>query len=252
MSLKNTCFIVPILAFLAYPLIVFSEPTLTFIKQNSYPKYFEKNENKIGLCDEIYLNMKHQLEKKGIQVTIDEILYPIKRVLAMLENGSAQAFCGAGRNIEREQKYHYSKLPVYAVSNVLLTHKDNDYVALDYAELNDKQFIIGAYYGTSSARFLKKYSGIKVVDSYKTLDDAIKAVAMRKIPYFYYHDLGLVHLVSVSDLPIKLMPKKFRTVDQWMIYSKTLEPAMVEEMDIALKTLTDQGIIADINSRYFQ
>lgn len=232
-------------------MLTHAEPDLILVKQNSAPKYFEANTGKTGLCDAMYLNLQMLLEEQGKKVVIDNTLYPIKRILAKLEHGYAHVFCGAGRNPTREKKFHYSKLPVYAVSNVLLAHESDDYVASSYEELQEKKLIIGAFFGTSSARFLQKYDGIRIVDSFKKLDHAMTAIATKHIPYFYYHDLGLVHMVENSDLPIKVMPKKLRTVDQWMIYSRELDPQLVEDLDQAIKTLTDKGIIADINGRFF-
>lgn len=241
---------------LGFLLFIFSGITaassqITFLKQNSAPKYFEASKRKLGLCDSLYMAMKQELETQGKSAVIDNTLYPIKRILAKIELGEAHVFCGAGRNAEREKKFHYSKLPVYAVSNVLLTHSSNRYVAPDYQDLQNKKLVIGAFFGTSSARFLKKYDGIRVVDNYKTLDDAMTAVAEMKIPYFYYHDLGLVYMVENTELPIKLMPKKLRTVDQWMIFSRKLPPETITSLDQALKTLTDRGVIAGIQARFF-
>jgi ABC-type amino acid transport substrate-binding protein len=230
---------------------LFAASDLIFVKQNSAPKYFQADKSQTGLCDAIYLSMQTLLERQGKKVSIDTTLYPIKRILAKLEQGNAHVFCGAGRNPERELKFHYSKLPVYAVSNVLLTHETNMYVTSSYQDLQDKKLIIGAFFGTSSARFLKKYEGIRVVDNFKTLDDAMNAVADKKIPYFYYHDLGLVYMVENSQLPIKVMPKKLRTVDQWMIYSRELPTELVETLDEALRIMTEKGTIADINARFF-
>lgn len=228
------------------------EAEFIFVKQNSSPKYLDASVAGEGLCDRIYSQLRFQLQESGVKAKIDPNHYPIKRVLAMLEQGSAHVFCGAGRNAEREEQFHYSKLPVYAVSNVVLTHQSNKYVAQSYQDLQNEKLTIGAFFGTSSARFLKQFEGIKVVDTFKTLDDAMLAIAKRQIPYFYYHDLGLVYLVENTNLPIKLMPTKFRTVDQWMIYSPHLHQEQVEVLDEALHTLTNHGVIADINARFFQ
>lgn len=224
---------------------------IVFVKQNSAPKYFERGSDQSGLCDGVYNHIQLRMQKAGHEVRIDPELYPIKRVLAMLEQGAGHVFCGAGRNKEREQKYVYSKLPVYAVSNVLLMHEEDTYVASNYQDLQDNSLIIGAYFGTSSARFLKKFEGVRVVDNLKTLNEAMLSVAQKTIPYFYYHDLGLNYLVEVSDLPIKLMPTKFRTVDQWLLYSKSLSSVQIDALESALREITDEGLLASIQSRYF-
>ena len=176
--------------------IPFSNAEIVFVKQNSSPKYFDSESKQIGLCDEVYLTLQTRLEKLGQGAHIDPTLYPIKRTLGLLLSGKGHVFCGAGRNKEREQLYHYSEKPVYSVSNVLLMHNDDKYIANDYRDLQENKLLIGTYFGTSSSKFLKKLDGIRVLDHFTNLNDAIEQVASKKIPYFYYHDLGLNYLVK--------------------------------------------------------
>lgn len=92
----------------AFILLFFSHlatSEIIFVKQNSAPKYFDRSAEFTGLCDAIYINMQIKLQEQKVNVKIDPELYPIKRILAMVESGQKHAFCGAGRNEEREEKY---------------------------------------------------------------------------------------------------------------------------------------------------
>lgn len=178
-------------------------------------------------------------------------MYPIKRVLSKLEKGDADVFCGGAKNADRERRFKFSKLPVYTVSYVLLMHSDDNYLASGYEQLKTDKVLIGAYFGTSSSRFLKNYGGLKVVDSFKSLDGAMEAIANKRIPYFYYHDLGLVHLVKGTKLPIKLMPTKLKSRNHWMLYSRQLDDDLVDKLELALTQISGEGLLDIINSQFF-
>ena len=224
---------------------------LIFLKQNSSPKYFSNDESKEGICELIYKEVASRLKKQTVNVSIDPILYPIKRILAMIKSGEGQVFCGAGRNKKREALYFYSKNPVYQPSNVLVMHQDDSYIAKDYADLQSKEAIIGAFYGASSTTFLKTFEGLRVADHFDEVKDGLSAVANKIIPYFYYHDLGLTYLVNQSNLPIKLMPTKFRTYQHWLLYSKTLSEKQIIQLDTVLDSMVDDGSLRTLQAKFF-
>ncbi len=236
-------------------LFVFSAPTyaeLIFLKQNSTPKYFDSDTKKQGLCDLIYEEMKIRLIEKGVSVRIKPTFFPIKRILAMMSSGEGHVYCGAGRNKKREKLFYYSKYPVYQPSNVLVMHQDDQFLAKNYSDLQKTDFIIGAFFGASSTTFLKSFEGIHVADHFRELDDGLRAVSKKIIPYFYYHDLGLTYLVKESGLPIKLMPTKFRTYKHWLLYSRRLQPQQVDQLDDVLKSMIDDGKIETFQELFFK
>ncbi len=88
--------------------------------------------------------------------------------------------------------FRYSSLPVYSVNNVVITHKDETFLPQELADLASlDRSVVGAYFGTSSVKFLPKQEGVRVMDNITTLADALSKVATRQVRYFYYHDLGL-------------------------------------------------------------
>ena len=228
------------------------QPELIFGKQNSAPKYFARGSQQRGLCDLIYDSLKSRLAQKQQRVRIDPNLYPIKRVLAMVLAGDVHVFCGAGRNKKRETLYSYSLHPVYQPSNVLAMHKDDPYIAHDYVALQKDQLKIGAFFGASSTTYLKTFRGIQVVDHFTQLEDGLNAVARKKIPYFYYHDLGLSYLVNRSSLPIKLMPTKFRTYSHWLLYSLEMTKIQIELLDSSLEEMINDGELDRIREPFFK
>ncbi|WP_259779870.1 substrate-binding periplasmic protein [Aestuariispira ectoiniformans] len=228
-----------------------ADPQLRFVVQDSQPKYFLNTDENAGLCGDIYIALREQLGAQGISVIIDNEYTPIKRILALVEYGKADAFCGAGRNAQRESRFIYSTDAIYSVSNVVAAHSSELVTPASLDDLASMQSPVGAFYGTSSARFLKARSGITVDDKFTSLDEALKTLAgQRRIRYFYYHDLGLYYLVKTSGLPLRVLGTKFRTTPQWMIYSKKMPVELRQRLDAEVSHMVKSGMIDRIWARY--
>ncbi|WP_420547848.1 substrate-binding periplasmic protein [Curvivirga sp.] len=225
---------------------------VNFSVQNSEPKYLIQEGGVLsGLCGEIYQAMKRELLKVGISVRFDDQPRPIKRILNDLEMGRSDVFCGAGRNEQREAAYIYSVRPVYYTSNVLVSHKDNSFFPKNFMDLKESGLLVGAFSGTTSAEFLKLQTGIRVDDAYTNLNEALKRVSdPSRSRLFYYHDLGMVYLIKKLDLPLRIIPTKFRTVPQWLLYSRSTHKSLVAKIEDAILKIEISGELAEIQSRY--
>ncbi|WP_286238968.1 substrate-binding periplasmic protein [Neptuniibacter halophilus] len=230
--------------------MVQADATVRALVQNSQPKYFLENANLGGLCGEIYQRLKSRLAQRQVELKIDTQYLPIKRILREVEMGPAGIYCGAGRNAEREKRFIYSAIPVYSVSNVVLAHQDEAYLPSSIAQLAKDGISVGALFGTSSAAYLKSHQGTEVFDKIYSLDEALRLVAKRKIRLFYYHDLGLNYLVKHSDYSLKVLPTRFRTTPQWVVYSPAMSPELRQILDQELQAMLNSGELAAINRNY--
>jgi len=191
------------------------------------------------------------LKAQQVDSKITSKFLPIKRILKSVEINSNHIFCGAGRNAEREKRFIYSETAVYHVSNVVASHKNKTFQINSFDDIKDQQLVVGALYGTSSAAFVKKQTGVRINDSFLDLKTGLKAVRNERIALFYYHDLGLNFLIKDWQLPLKVVSHKFRTVPQWIIYSKRIDPNLHKASEQALKGMEKEGVIEEIWTRYF-
>ena len=226
------------------------EPVV-MLMQDSQPKYFLPEDPRKGLCVEIYQELIERLSNQAIEASITPTYLPIKRVLRGVELNSSHIFCGAGRNAKREKRFIYSETAVYHVSNVVASHDSSAYEIESFDSISNQQLVVGALFGTSSATFVKKHQGVQVNDSFLDLKTGLNAVANKRVELFYYHDLGLNFLIKDWDLPLKVVPHKFRTVPQWIIYSKSIHPTTHEKIENALKAMEQEGFLKEVWSRYF-
>lgn len=224
--------------------------TLKALMQDSQPKYFLTESGEQGLCNEIYRALSQRLVEHDITLEVSPGFIPIKRILHMVETGQANLFCGAGRNARREALFHYLPTPVYQVSNVLLGHRNEQLAPADYDELVTLSPSIAVISGTSSAAFLHKKGASGLVE-FHDIGKAISSVALNdRIRFFYYHDLGLNYALRNSELPIQVMPVRYRTVPQWLLVSRETPEPLRDIMAEVLAAMAQDGTIAAINTRF--
>jgi ABC-type amino acid transport substrate-binding protein len=228
-----------------------AHPPINMLMQDSQPKYFLPNDLRKGLCVEIYRELKKRLEQQSVPVSISPKYLPIKRILKSVEINPNDIFCGAGRNAKREKRFIFSKTAVYHVSNMVAAHKDTEFKIDSFESIRLQHLTVGALYGTSSAAFVKSHEGVIVNDSFLDLKTGLRTVANKRIELFYYHDLGLNFLIKDWKLPLKVVQHKFRTVPQWVIYSKSIDPARLEVLERSLKDMESEGVIENIWKGYF-
>ena len=227
-----------------------SEAPLLALMQDSQPKYFDTTSSRQGLCNRVYQQLAERLERDGFSLRVEPGFVPIKRLLKMVEQGSADLFCGAGRNAERESRFVYLKTPVYHTSNVVLAHSAESFAPMNFADLAEVQNSVAIVNGTSSGRFLIA-QGVHKPLLYDDVDQAIRAVAGNpRVRFFYYHDLGLKYALHSYKLPIQVVPVKYRTVPQWVIVSRHLAEPKREALERALAAMAADGSLATIRADY--
>ncbi len=223
---------------------------LRAIYQNSEPKYFLGGKDK-GLCGDIYERLNQRLKQYHIHIKIPDTVLPIKRVLSELENAQADIFCGAARNKERAARFNFSKTPVYNVSYVVVARKDDPYIPTSFQDLANTQDRVGAFWGTVSASFLKSHQGVRVSDQHVNLWAGVENVINGQLRYFYYHDLGLYYLLKEKQLTqLRVLPTKFITLPQWMLYGKHLSSGVREILDREIRDMAYTGEIDFLWSKY--
>lgn len=225
---------------------------VTFLVQDSQPKYFLNDPQQKGLCGDIYQALKAKLAERQVVSDVQQHYLPIKRILAMVEQEAGHVFCGSGRNEAREKRFTFAKVPVYHVSNVLAAHASDKFEPQSFNDVIKNGNAVGALFGTSSARYLKQQIPGLVNDSFKDLHTPLKLIATPpyRLRYFYYHDLGLNYLVKSTGLSLKVVPTKFRTVPQWLIYSNHTDQATAEAIESSLQEMTQTGELGKIVGQY--
>ena len=223
---------------------------ITGLVQNSQPKYILSKNRSSGLCVDIYRHLKSRLKSQNNVLTIDDKYTPIKRILREVEISVSKVFCGAGRNESRESRFIYSPLPLYTVSKIVMTHREDKWNPGSFGEIAESKSPIGSLFGTSSLKFLSSQPGLNIYDRIHDLETALNMIAKKRIRYFYYHDLALLYLIRKSPLPLRAVPSKLRSTPHWMIYNNNLPHTVRHVLDQEITKMVHDGAVEKIWQRY--
>lgn len=239
-------------AFLLLAPVCVMAADFTFLQQNSQPKYMLEDPDQKGLCGDLYTSISKRLAEQGFSVEIPAHYLPIKRIFALVESTPGNVFCGATRTPERLTRFRYSSVPLYRVSNVLLARADDPVNPASYQELRSLGETVGALYGTSSTRVLKRELGDLVNESFTDLNAPMKLIGAPpyRLRYFYYHDLGLNYIVKNSPYPLRVIPTKFRSFEQWFIYNPETPVPTIDAIEAVIHEMKVSGELDTIVGRY--
>lgn len=225
--------------------------TLLTASQNSQPKYFPPSNPQRGLCGDIYDYLRLRMARYGISLEDDRQPLPISRILDDVLTGRRHIYCGAGRNSERERLYHFSENPLYTVANILITHQDNQKGPVTLLDLAMAEIRIGTFANTSSARWLQKQPGLVVDENYTDLRAALQDVSTGSLQYFFYHDLGLDHLMrNTKGHKARKVARQYRTKFHWMLMTRKLPEPVLHLINREITAMIDLGVIEKIRQDY--
>ncbi len=235
---------------LVFPASAADRAEVIALVQKSAPKYFLADPANKGLCGDIYEELKKRLSGQNIDLKINQHFTPIKRILETLKTGTNTLFCGASRDPEREKVFLFSSEPLYEVSNILVTHRQNSENPSSIEDLINSDATVGTYFGTGSSEFLKKAGVERINERFQSVAKGLQSVASGEIDYFFYHDLGLLYSLSRSNLSLRPVPTKFRSYNHWMMYSGKMAPDLQKKVDLEVSRMINEGVIEGIRKRY--
>ncbi len=225
---------------------------IIFLAQDSQPKYLFDDPKSFGLCGDIYAALKVILSRQKISSEVPTFSLPVKRIFKMVEQGPNYAFCGANRNAKREKKFTYSGQPTYDVSYVMALHQNEPSEYRSWNDIRENKGAVGALYGTHSSNVLRSKLGSQVNDTFTSIVEGLELItkAPDRLRFFYYHDLGLNYLIKKYQLPLNITETKFVTTQQWLIYSKGLDPVVAKAIEQGLDELRRNGQLEKIVGQY--
>ncbi len=235
---------------MVFPAFAGDRAEVIALVQKSAPKYFLEDPFNKGLCGDIYEQLKERLSGQNIDLKISRHFTPIKRILETLKTGTNALFCGGSRDAEREKSFLFSSKPLYEVSNILVTHRQNSENPTSIEDLINSDATVGTYFGTGSSEFLKRAGVDRVNERFQSVVKGLQSVASGEVDYFFYHDLGLLYSLSRSNLALRPVPTKFRSYYHWMMYSGKMAPDLQKKVDLEVSRMINEGVIAGIRKRY--
>lgn len=245
--------------------LIFLGPGLTFgieLKtgaQKSSPKFFLNEEGEMcGLEIDIMRALEEGVEglefvgAKGREISF----IPWKRQQKAVEIGELDVIFGFAKTDARLKRgFVYIDTPLYTVRNVVAVRADDPVRVDDFEDivaLGDEGVIL-AVSGTGNLNFLERHElPLKIDSSAQSPQQTLNMLLLGRGRFFFYHDLGLKHMVEQAGLldEIKILPARLRTFTHHMAFSPEVSPALVARIEEALKGLEERGELQRLFDKY--
>lgn len=221
--------------------------------QDTQPKYIANLDGTFsGLCVELL----HLIEQKSkYRFKYPKGFVPNKRVYKNLKDGVTDVHCGLARNTEREQIYQFGE-SIYPVKHLVAIRAD-DPVSVnsfdDIRKLGNKGTILTPM-GTATYDYLLKQGGLRIDDGGKTPEANLEKLANGRGRFFYYHDLGLLYEINrpLNQGKFRALPTAFLEYEHWMVFSKAVAPAIVEDISRTIRFVKNTKEYQEIINRYLK
>ncbi|MDX1736769.1 MAG: transporter substrate-binding domain-containing protein [Alphaproteobacteria bacterium] len=225
--------------------------SIVFAYTDSAPRYIVNQTQLGGICGDIYRELGQVLSANKIDIKLVHLSLEQNVVFENLLSGRSHVYCGVERDKYAEAAFIYSTRPVYQTSDVLVVPSDVNINPKSVDELRNSSVVIGVFQNSTSRNYLRMQYGLQLNDSYRDLSVALKQVAEKRgANVFFHEDIELYHHLHQQPLPLRVLPAKFHTRDQWLIYSRKMPSGYIQKMEEALLHMELEGKLAEIQCSY--
>jgi ABC-type amino acid transport substrate-binding protein len=221
--------------------------------QETEPKYLKNSDGSFGgLCVDL-LRLIEQKSKYRFKYPQDFV--PTKRLHQNLENRQTDVHCGLALSAEREQVLRYG-VPLYTVQLLVAVRADDPIHVQgldDIRRLGEHGRILTPM-GTATYDYLVEQGGLLVDDGGKTPDKNLEKLESKRGRFFFYQSLNLLYEIhkAKNQGKFKVLPASFRDYDHWMVFSKALDDAIVNDILEVISAVKATPEYQEIVDRYLK
>ncbi|EAR08126.1 substrate-binding periplasmic protein [Reinekea blandensis] len=223
--------------------------TYTFVSTH-FPQLADVDENgelhglAIELANELFQNIGHE-------VNIE--LYPRRRALQMVLDGSAVGLIGPSKTVEREQIFRFGAYPIFNNSQIFYVRTDDPFEWNgDYATLKGRTVAIVLGWGVP-----KEFEAIAPslsIEQVETTKQQFLMLTTARVDILLTsnHDAAaLFNELNISRKVRRLQPSAVNTPG-YFVFAKDrpeLEP-LIDKIDEELKNMIDIGRVDELQKKY--
>ncbi|MCX7653567.1 MAG: transporter substrate-binding domain-containing protein [Fervidobacterium sp.] len=213
---------------------------------NVAPKYFIKDGEIYGFCNDIIQELNKELSSSNVSIKYkSKNLMAVKQVFDKLEQNEIQIIVGVGYLEDKEGKVEYIKFPLYSIREFFTTKKEFE------DKIKKAQVVkIGVIAGSLPSRKLSLvFRGSQVVE-FKNSEELILALEKGIIDVIFWSTLShgyfsLLHPGKYSG--VETIGEKFY---HYVAVNKNLSKSVVEKIYNAVKKLNENGTIENLIRKY--
>jgi polar amino acid transport system substrate-binding protein len=248
---KNIFLMLVLLSLIIFPIVNATEKMTFASPENLPPKVFMENGKLHGTYIDIITAICKRLKVEPVFVQ-----YPWPRAVAMVKNGKVDAIFPPLKTLEREEFLYFPTEPLSYTRNVIFARKVRN---IKIKKLSDLQnYIVGIN---------DQYSYGPLFDNYKSnLKVDISRTEEMQINKLTYQGQIRMDVAAASEEAFNFISAKLgHSKDLEIVYVLSENPSYVafskanpnhkkfaQEFSKTLKQLRKEGVIQDINDRYFK
>jgi polar amino acid transport system substrate-binding protein len=231
----------------------FAEKTLlyTYFQDDSPPRYFERNNGDTGICVDIIDALNARLEPLEIAIINPEKQkVPRKRITEYLKaSEEIDLFVGGAKTEEMEEWGQFS-VPLYPLKSTFAKRRDDPSLYVDSDSV--KGLTVGVLRGSRSVQTMNQIEGVTVEET-NTMEQSLKKLAAGRVDLVYYHNMGLgwqIKSFNLGDHMVVVDEYKSEPISHYIIYSKTVSPNIIAEIDTVIESMQTDGTLDRILEKY--
>ena len=235
---------------------VHAELVLNTVSSPAPPRYsvITQDGRKVvtGLC----IDIMRAIEKidPEIRFSGEQQTMPQARASSLMERGELDVLFCLNKNAEREKKFLVVEPALYEVHYKLAVRSDDEVDVQSFDDIRKlgSQGIILVNFDTASVKFLQDIGGLKIDSSGLTQEVNLRKLVGGRGRFYYRHELGLRGELEAGGFSreVKLLPAVLDRQEQFVIFSRSADPAAVARVEKALERLKVSGELAKLKAKY--
>lgn len=216
------------------------------------PRHGPSDAKAPAMCEEILLALSRQVAGVRLVWSTDWLTHD--RAVQELAAGRLDTDCGYYRTAEREARILYSRRAVIRMETVLAVRADDPATIATFDELRaalaDGHDTILVNAGSAFLERLHR-AGIedRNIDAWAAHSDTnLRKLMSGRGRFFIFRNPGLTEVVQSNgwDGRIRILPHPLAVEDQYMVFSRHLDPEIRKRLDAGLDRLAADGTLARI------
>lgn len=213
---------------------------LKTISQDSFPKYFLKEDGSVGGISVDILKAVHNIDPFFNFIGLEN-LAPASRILEDLKTGDIDFFCGLARTQKREALYNYPQTPLYSFRYILVARAD-DPISIDSEKslAHTNHVVLGLLGSKSIAE--AEANGV-TTDTAKNIELCLRKLLFGRGRFVKYHDMGMLSTAKKMGIlhKIRVVYEYPKVNYHYIPFSKRVPQEIVDRFDRALIKLHEAG-----------
>lgn len=224
--------------------------------QHSPPRYLVLHQDDRQVAGGLCVDIMRVIERVDPEIRFsgDPNPMPQARMLSLLERGEIDAAFCFNKNAEREKTFLVIEPPLYEIHYKLAVRASDDVNVQSFDDIRKlgDQGVVLVNFNSASVDYLRSIGGLQIDPTGVTQEVNLRKLVNGRGRFYYRHELGLRAELAQSDFEksVKILPVVLNKQEQYVLFSRSVNRAVVERVQRALEQLKTTGELTRIKAKY--